>query len=79
MKAAVAAPPRAGAAAKGRENWGSHEESTCLVGDKVIKLIGTGRGLFVLDRLHIVQLAIRICGEKTRPQQATQCCPDGLR
>lgn len=50
---------------QGREKRGSHEESTCLVGDKVVKFIGTGRGLFILDRLHTVQLAIRICGEKT--------------
>lgn len=61
---------------QGREKRGSREESTCLIGDKVVKLIGTGRGLFILDRLHAVQLAIRICGEKTRPQQATQCCPE---
>lgn len=60
----------------GEQNTGGKgarsQESTCLIGDKVVKLIGAGRGLFIVDGLHIVQLAIRICGEKTRPQQATQ-------
>lgn len=77
-KAAVAVQGAA-AATQRREKRGSCEESTCLIGDKVVKLISTGRRLFILDRLHTVQLAIRICGEKTRPQQATRCCLEGPR
>lgn len=77
-------PVRASVAAReqklyslGGRRGNQSQESTCLIGDKVVKLIGAGRRLFVLDRLHIVQLAIRICGEKTWPQQATQSCPEG--
>lgn len=77
-KAAVAVQGAA-AATQRREKRGPCEESTCLIGDKVVKLISTGRRLFILDRLHTVQLAIRICGEKTRPQQATRCCLEGPR